>query len=403
MNELTMGQRIAQERKRLGLSQEALGEKTGVSRQAISKWEADGAVPEIDKLIALSRLFGVSVGWLLGVEEPEVSKEDTLTETQLKMVEEIVRRYRPESMEKKFPWIASILLLGAALVIVAVLFGFVFRNSKMDAYKDRIDGLESDYHSIRSHLISIDSRLDDMAVAAETADDLLLSYELNFGGFNTSEKSHAWISVSAIPKQYSNGKTAHLTVLQNGTQVTEAVLAWNGTGYSASALVPVADDYAYCFALRDASGSQQTQILEAPALSDLAAYSALTCGAELFGVNYDPLYGELEIDSFYVWAEKPVFGGDAEQEWTECAAELYRNGELLHCQSYIESLDASGRLDRSLSVDVSQVFFGDVVLKEGDTLELRVRTCCTNGAEVQKTVALWQYSGGQLKAADHIE
>ena len=45
MDDMTMGRRIAEQRKRIGLSQEALGEKMGVSRQAISKWEADGAVP----------------------------------------------------------------------------------------------------------------------------------------------------------------------------------------------------------------------------------------------------------------------------------------------------------------------------------------------------------------------
>ena len=55
---MTIGQRIAQKRKELGLSQEALGSKLGVSRQSIYKWEADSALPEIDKLIALSRLFG---------------------------------------------------------------------------------------------------------------------------------------------------------------------------------------------------------------------------------------------------------------------------------------------------------------------------------------------------------
>ena len=63
---MTIGQRVGQKRKELGLSQEALGEQLGVSRQSIYKWESDAAVPEIDKLIALSRLFGVSVGWLLG-------------------------------------------------------------------------------------------------------------------------------------------------------------------------------------------------------------------------------------------------------------------------------------------------------------------------------------------------
>ena len=70
----TIGQRIAAHRKRLGLTQEALGEKLNVSRQAIYKWEQDAALPEIDKLIALSRLFGVSVGSLLGVEEAEAQE-----------------------------------------------------------------------------------------------------------------------------------------------------------------------------------------------------------------------------------------------------------------------------------------------------------------------------------------
>ena len=63
---MTIGQRIAYKRKELALSQEALGETLGVSRQSIYKWESDTALPEIDKLISLSRLFGVSVGWLLG-------------------------------------------------------------------------------------------------------------------------------------------------------------------------------------------------------------------------------------------------------------------------------------------------------------------------------------------------
>ena len=42
----------------------------GVSRQAISKWEGDQTIPELDKLIALSKLFGLTVGQLLGVEQP---------------------------------------------------------------------------------------------------------------------------------------------------------------------------------------------------------------------------------------------------------------------------------------------------------------------------------------------
>lgn len=67
---MTLGQRIQTHRTRLGLSQEGLGVKLGVSRQAVSKWEADGAVPDTDKLIALSKLFGITLNELLQVEGP---------------------------------------------------------------------------------------------------------------------------------------------------------------------------------------------------------------------------------------------------------------------------------------------------------------------------------------------
>ncbi len=67
---MTLGQRIQELRKQHNLSQEALGEKLGVSRQAISRWEMDGAVPEVDKLIAMSKLFGVSLDELLGLSKP---------------------------------------------------------------------------------------------------------------------------------------------------------------------------------------------------------------------------------------------------------------------------------------------------------------------------------------------
>ena len=68
---MTLGQRIQELRKQHNLSQEGLGEKLGVSRQAVSRWEMDGAVPEVDKLVALSRVFGVSLNDLLQVEGEE--------------------------------------------------------------------------------------------------------------------------------------------------------------------------------------------------------------------------------------------------------------------------------------------------------------------------------------------
>lgn len=62
---MTLGQRIQEHRTRLGLSQEGLGERLGVSRQAVSKWEADASLPDTDKLIALAKLFGLTLDELL--------------------------------------------------------------------------------------------------------------------------------------------------------------------------------------------------------------------------------------------------------------------------------------------------------------------------------------------------
>lgn len=66
---MTLGEKIYRLRTEQGLSQEALGEKLGVSRQSVSKWETNQSVPELDKIVAVSEIFGVSTDYLLKEEE----------------------------------------------------------------------------------------------------------------------------------------------------------------------------------------------------------------------------------------------------------------------------------------------------------------------------------------------
>ena len=68
---MTLSGKILYCRKRAGLSHEALAEKLGVSRQAVSKWETGEAVPELSKLVLLAAAFGVTTDWLLSESEPE--------------------------------------------------------------------------------------------------------------------------------------------------------------------------------------------------------------------------------------------------------------------------------------------------------------------------------------------
>ena len=58
---MTFGQKLQTLRKEAGLSQEALAETLGVSRQAVSKWERDSGYPETEKLLAIARLFHVTL------------------------------------------------------------------------------------------------------------------------------------------------------------------------------------------------------------------------------------------------------------------------------------------------------------------------------------------------------
>lgn len=76
---IEIANRLLQYRKRMGLSQEELAEKIGVSRQAVSKWERAEAAPDTDNLIELSKVYGVSLDEMLKGES-EKEAEDTAPE-----------------------------------------------------------------------------------------------------------------------------------------------------------------------------------------------------------------------------------------------------------------------------------------------------------------------------------
>ena len=70
--EITLGKRIVQNRKRMGLTQDQLAEQLGVTAQAVSKWENDQSCPDIAMLPRLAAIFGITTDALLGHESPDV-------------------------------------------------------------------------------------------------------------------------------------------------------------------------------------------------------------------------------------------------------------------------------------------------------------------------------------------
>lgn len=68
---MNLTEKIIMLRKQKGWSQEGLAEQLDISRQSVSKWESGASVPELDKIIKMSNLFGVSTDYLLKEEQEE--------------------------------------------------------------------------------------------------------------------------------------------------------------------------------------------------------------------------------------------------------------------------------------------------------------------------------------------
>ena len=73
---MTLGQNIARLRAQKNLSQGDLADALEVSRQSVSKWETDASIPELDKLLRLAELFGVTLDELVKGEsaQPETAR-----------------------------------------------------------------------------------------------------------------------------------------------------------------------------------------------------------------------------------------------------------------------------------------------------------------------------------------
>lgn len=73
---MNLSDRIQYLRKSRGISQEGLADQLGVSRQAVSKWESEQSMPDLDKIISMSDYFEVTTDYLLKGIEPVVQKEE---------------------------------------------------------------------------------------------------------------------------------------------------------------------------------------------------------------------------------------------------------------------------------------------------------------------------------------
>lgn len=122
---MQLSDNIIQFRKAMGLSQEQLAEHLGVSRQAISKWETGQSVPELEKIVALSRIFCISTDALLGnTPEAPVHSPTAATPADSFVRANLLRRFFT------LGWITS--LVGVIALIAEWISLYFIRNATVE-------------------------------------------------------------------------------------------------------------------------------------------------------------------------------------------------------------------------------------------------------------------------------
>ena len=129
---MRLGENIYRLRTERGMSQGDLADALSVSRQSVSKWETDGATPDLDKLLKLSQLFGITLDELVTGESAPLPEPELQSEPEPKVI--YVERTEPTVPKRK---IAGYALFGMAILVVllctllggmltGVLFSFPF-------------------------------------------------------------------------------------------------------------------------------------------------------------------------------------------------------------------------------------------------------------------------------------
>lgn len=388
MNEQTMGQRIAARRKLLNLSQEALAEQLDISRQAISKWESDGAIPEIDKLIALSKLYNVSVGWLLGVEELESSAADTLSEAQLKLVEELVKQQKSEPSGKRLLYSLTVVLAGLLAIILIFTWAFPQNSAPNPDYSAQISNLETNYSTIQAQI----DRLDALLNTQQEVGKLLRSYVPQSISLN-GDLSSVDITFYFFPRVYHENLTAYLSIFNPSTKYSDMLeCRWAEDRYLVHATLPLADHYHYSFLLVSDTGYQEQILDNGTYFTDLLIHSGFYISEE--HPKYDQMKAgastPLDKNEVLYRYDAPIYAPCIQEKtgfvpFDEVTVSLFHNGEPIWEADYSEAfleLYTQENITVPLEPDIQVQL---PILAAGDRLILRL-TATTHTGRTMITV-----------------
>ena len=261
---IPLAEKIQQLRKQIGLSQEELAEKLNVSRQAVSKWESGACVPEVEKLIELSRLFGVSLDELLQLKSGEEGTEederwpDEFSEKQINAINDVVAYHvgeKDKKKKRKYFYLAG----GAAaffLICCVVLATRVTAlNRQLGEIKNQMSGIES---RIDGTLGSIRTQIEE-SLASQNS--LVAAYEGRIAAADPVKRQMT-LSLSVTPKEYTEGMKTYFSLSGEGfpAQKKEASIQPDNS-FFAEATLPLSDSVQVAV-IFERGDKQENQLLD---------------------------------------------------------------------------------------------------------------------------------------------
>lgn len=209
---MTLGKNIQAARKNKGLSQEALAEQVGVSRQALGKWEKDTALPSLDNLQALAAVLEVRVDELLGGEaEENGAPAPTLT---LDALRALLEARDAEKQRRTRLW------GGVALVVAALLFCGILGVAWQ--YSRQVQTLKENYAQAQQQFSAtqqeLSAQIEELQAAIRQGEATVLDWSWQPIDRVIHDLDGSWVpvSVSVTPRTTTEGMTSQLVVVHQG-------------------------------------------------------------------------------------------------------------------------------------------------------------------------------------------
>ena len=443
--EETLGMRISQRRRMLSLSQEAFGEKMGVSRQAISKWESDAAIPEVDRLIEMSKLFGVSVGWLLGTEsELGMLSEDcivpvapTVPGLQQPDIEPVSQPEPEQPPRQPLAWIAVACCVVSVVSLILSIIAFsrpmpeVSNQTAQLSQEDKeyLESVQQDLEYLKARNEQMYERLIERNAELSSLDNKLFILE-NYvyslpqasgvvPGPVEYEQFVSWnlvgslnSSLSEVDLVFSCRPTAALGISELWFCIKQGAITVERFNcgyvketnlYFGDFSLPVDNGYSYEVELRYKDGASEKIVLTGHGMSDLKdAVMPQIQSAQR--VSASPLHVEY---SNITLALPSLLPKHPQYSWIHLRLVHYHNGVAVKEIDMTDMIEGLYRQGDTLSFSVAEQAFSTIDSKDGSIHEIRLEgdlkiTAGVNGWEETKyydySVGLekWQNTNGQL-------